>query len=193
MLAKIVRNPPTPDDVWGFEFKWDGIRAEASVDGGIVRLLSRSGENITARYPELLAMGRALGSTEVVLDGEIVALDEKGRPSFEEIQQRMGLTSESEIRRKMKEVPVTYMLFDVMWRDGHSLLKEPYASRRKALESLKLKGASWQTPPHEKGDGPAMLAASRKAGLEGIMCKKLDSPYEPGRRSSLWVTIKNRT
>ena len=192
MLAKVVRKPPTPDDAWGFEFKWDGIRAEAYVDGGIVRLLSRSGENITARYPEIHPMGRALGSTEVVLDGEIVALDEKGRPSFEEIQQRMGLTSESEIRRKMKEVPVTYMVFDVMWGDGHSLLKEPYASRRKTLEGLKLKGASWQTPPHEKGGGPAMLEASRKAGLEGIMGKKLDSPYEPGRRSGLWVKIKNR-
>jgi bifunctional non-homologous end joining protein LigD len=192
MLAKLVRKPPTPDDVWGFEFKWDGIRAEAYVEGGIVRLLSRSGENITARYPEIHPMGRALGSTEVVLDGEIVALDEKGRPSFEEIQQRMGLTSESEIRRKMKEVPVTYMLFDVMWSDGHSLLKEPYAGRRKMLEGLKLKGASWQTPPHEKGGGPAMLEASRKAGLEGIMGKKLDSPYEPGRRSGLWVKVKNR-
>jgi bifunctional non-homologous end joining protein LigD len=192
MLAKVVRKPPTPDDAWGFEFKWDGIRAEAYVEGGIVRLLSRSGENITARYPEIHPMGRALGSNEVVLDGEIVALDEKGRPSFEEIQQRMGLTSESEIRRKMKEVPVTYMLFDVMWSDGHSLLKEPYASRRKTLEGLKLKGASWQTPPREKGGGPAMLEASRKAGLEGIMGKKLDSPYEPGRRSGLWVKIKNR-
>jgi len=192
MLAKLVRKPPTPDDAWGFEFKWDGIRAEVYVDGGIVRLLSRSGETITARYPEIIPMGRALGSTEVVLDGEIVALDDKGRPSFEEIQQRMGLTSESEIRRKMKEVPVTYMVFDIMWKDGHSLLKEPYATRRKTLEGLKLKGASWQTPPHEKGGGPAMLEASRKAGLEGIMGKKLDSPYEPGRRSGLWVKVKNR-
>src|ERR1700681_3102135 len=112
MMAKLVTKPPAPDDAWGFEFKWDGIRAEAYVEGGTVRLVSRS--------------------------GEIVALDEKGRPSFEEIQQRMGLTSETEIRRKMKEVPVTYMVFDVMWQDGHSLLKETYVSRRKALEALKL-------------------------------------------------------
>src|SRR5258706_13447497 len=128
MLAKVVRKPPTPDDAWGFEFKWDGIRAEAYVDGGIVRLLSRSGENITARCPEIHAMGRALGSSEAILDGEIVALDEKGRPSFEEIQQRMGLTSETVIRRKMKEVPIIYMLFDLMWSDGPPLLKEPYAN-----------------------------------------------------------------
>ena len=192
MYAKLVRKPPTPDDVWGFEFKWDGIRAQAYVEGGTVRLMSRSGENITARYPETHPIGRALGSTEAVLDGEIVALDEKGRPSFEEIQQRMGLTSETEIRRKMKEVPVTYMLFDLIWQDGHPLLKEPYTGRRKKLEALKLKGGAWQTPPYEKGGGAAMLEASRKAGLEGIMGKKLDSPYEPGRRSGLWVKVKNR-
>src|SRR4029077_13911318 len=158
----------------------------------VVKLLSRSGENVTARYPEILGVGRALGSSEVILDGEIVALDARGRPSFEEIQQRMGLTSESEIRRKMKEVPVTYMVFDLMWQDGHSLLKEPYTDRRKRLEALKLKGPSWQTPPSEKGGGPTMLEASRKAGLEGIVGKKLDSPYEPGKRSGTWVKVKNR-
>jgi bifunctional non-homologous end joining protein LigD len=193
MLAKLVLKPPTPDAAWGFEFKWDGIRAQAYVEGGTVRLFSRRGEIITFRYPEIHPMGRALGSAEVILDGEIVALDAKGRPSFEEIQQRMGLTSESEIRRKMKDVPVTYMLFDVMWQDGHSLLKLTYTERRKRLEALKLKGASWQTPPYEQGGGAAMLTASRKSGLEGIMGKKLDSPYEPGRRSGLWVKIKNRT
>jgi bifunctional non-homologous end joining protein LigD len=192
MMAKLVAKPPTPDDAWGFEFKWDGIRAEAYVEGGTVRLVSRSGEIVTARYPEVHPMGRALGSKEVILDGEIVALDDKGRPSFEEIQQRMGLTSESEIRRKMKEVPVTYMLFDVMWEDGRSLLNETYVDRRKKLEALKLKGNSWQTPPYEKGGGQTMLDASRKAGLEGIMGKKLDSHYEPGRRSGVWVKVKNR-
>jgi bifunctional non-homologous end joining protein LigD len=192
MMAKLVARPPTPDDAWGFEFKWDGIRAEAYVEGGTVRLVSRSGEIVTARYPEVHAMGRALGSKEVILDGEIVALDDKGRPSFEEIQQRMGLTSESEIRRKMKEVPVTYMLFDVMWQDGRSLLNDTYVDRRKKLEALKLNGNSWQTPPYEKGGGQTMLDASRKAGLEGIMGKKLDSRYEPGRRTGVWVKVKNR-
>jgi bifunctional non-homologous end joining protein LigD len=137
-------------------------------------------------------MGRAVGSKEVILDGEVVALDEKGRPSFEEIQQRMGLTSESEVRRKMKLVPVTYMVYDLMWLDGHPLLKVAYAERRRQLERLKLAGASWQTPPYEKGGGQAMLEASAKAGLEGIMAKKLDSAYEPGRRSAAWVKIKNR-
>jgi bifunctional non-homologous end joining protein LigD len=192
MMAKLASKMPTPDDAWGFEFKWDGIRAVAYVEGGTVKLISRSGEDITRRYPEIHAMGRALGSSAVILDGEIVALDDKGRPSFEEIQQRMGLTSESEIRRKMKEVPVTYMIFDVMWQDGHPLLDKPYTDRRGALAKLKLAGASWQTPPYEKGGGKAMLDASAKGGLEGIVAKKLDSKYEPGRRSGVWQKIKNR-
>jgi len=192
MMARVATRIPTPDSDWGFEFKWDGIRALAYVEGGRVKLMSRSGENITPRYPEVHAMGRAVGSKEVILDGEVVALDEKGRPSFEEIQQRMGLTSESEVRRKMKLVPVTYMVYDLLWLDGHPLVKVAYAERRRQLERLKLAGASWQTPPYEKGGGKAMLEASAKAGLEGIMAKKLDSAYEPGRRSAAWVKIKNR-
>ncbi|TMC72469.1 MAG: DNA ligase [Chloroflexi bacterium] len=192
MMAKLGDRPPTPDADWGFEFKWDGIRAQAYVEGGIVRLISRSGEDVTRRYPEMHVMGRALGSREVILDGEVVALDEKGRPSFEEIQQRMGLTSESEIRRKMKVVPVTYMVFDLIWQDGHALFEVPYAERRRRLAALKLAGPSWQTPPFEKGGGPAMLEASARAGLEGVMAKKLDSRYEPGRRSGVWVKVKNR-
>jgi bifunctional non-homologous end joining protein LigD len=193
MMAKLGTKIPAPDSAWGFEFKWDGIRALAYVEGGRVRLMSRSGEEVTPRYPEIHAMGRAIGSGEVILDGEVVALDEKGRPSFEEIQQRMGLTSESEVRRKMKLVPVTYMVFDLLWQDGHSLLAEPYTERRRLLARLKLAGASWQTPPFEKGGGQPMLDASAKAGLEGIVAKKLDSPYEPGRRSGVWVKVKNHS
>src|SRR2546425_5597669 len=137
-------------------------------------------------------MGRALGSAEVILDGEIVALDDKGRPSFEEIQQRMGLTADTEIRRKMKEVPVTYMIFDLLWQEGHSRMEDRYTDRRLALQRLKLAGPSWQTPPFEKGAGQTMLEASAEAGLEGIMAKRLDSKYEPGRRSGAWVKVKNR-
>ncbi|HEY8798518.1 MAG TPA: non-homologous end-joining DNA ligase [Candidatus Dormibacteraeota bacterium] len=191
MMAKLATAIPKPEAPWGFEFKWDGIRVLAYVEGGRVRLMSRSGEDVTPRYPEIHEMGRALGSREVILDGEVVALDNKGRPSFEEIQQRMGLTSESEVRRKMKLVPVTYMVFDLLWQDGHSLLDQPYTERRRLLGQLKLAGASWQTPPWEKGGGEAMLEASAKAGLEGVMAKKLDSKYEPGRRSGPWLKVKN--
>jgi bifunctional non-homologous end joining protein LigD len=191
MMAKLATAIPKPDSPWGFEFKWDGIRALAYVEGGRVRLVSRSGEDVTPRYPEIHVMGRALGSREVILDGEVVALDENGRPSFEQIQQRMGLTSESEVRRKMNLVPVIYMMFDLLWQDGHSLLDLPYAERRRRLGHLKLSGPSWQTPPWEKGGGEAMLEASAKGGLEGVMAKKLDSKYEPGRRSGAWLKVKN--
>ncbi|HVC75549.1 MAG TPA: non-homologous end-joining DNA ligase [Candidatus Micrarchaeaceae archaeon] len=191
MMAKLATAIPKPDTAWGFEFKWDGIRALAYVEGGRVRLLSRSGEDVSPRYPEIHPMGRTLGSREVILDGEVVALDEKGRPSFEEIQQRMGLTSESEVRRKMKLVPVTYMIFDLLWQDGHPLLDQPYKERRRRLGLLKLSGASWQTPPWEEGGGQAMRDASAKAGLEGVMAKKVDSNYEPGRRSGAWLKVKN--
>jgi len=192
MMARLEEKVPRPDDSWGFEFKWDGIRSLAYVEGGRVRLQSRTGEDITPRYPEIHPMGRALGSAEVILDGEIVALDDKGRPSFEEIQQRMGLTAESDIRRKMKEVPVTYMLFDLLWQDGHSQMDQRYTERRQSLAKLKLAGASWQTPPYEKGGGQTMLDASAKAGLEGVVGKRLDSKYEPGRRSGAWIKVKNR-
>jgi bifunctional non-homologous end joining protein LigD len=192
MMAKLGSAIPKPDTTWGFEFKWDGIRALAYVEGGRVRLVSRSGEDITPRYPEIHAMGRAIGSREVILDGEVVALDDKGRPSFEQIQQRMGLTSESQVRRMMKLVPVTYMVFDLLWQDGHALMPQPYTERRRLLADLKLAGDSWLTPPYEEGGGQAMLEASAKARLEGVIAKKLSSPYEPGRRSGAWVKVKNR-
>ena len=192
MLAKLSDRLPAPDAAWGFEFKWDGIRALAFVEGGRVRLQSRTGEDVTPRYPEIHPMGRALGSAEVILDGEIVALDDNGRPSFEEIQQRMGLTAENEIKRKMKDVPVTYMVFDLIWEDGHSLMEKAYTDRRRALAQLKLMGPAWQTPPYEAGGGQAMKDASAKSGLEGVMAKRLDSKYEPGRRSGVWQKIKNR-
>src|SRR5205823_7221965 len=166
MMAKLSTRLPGSDSAWGYEFKWDGIRALAYVDGGRVRLQSRTGEEITPRYPEIHAMGRAIGSREVILDGEVVALDENGRPSFEQIQQRMGLTSETEVRRKMKTVPVNYMIFDMVWLDGHSLLKQTYAERRAMLAKLKLAGDSWQTPPFEKGGGSEMRETSMTAGLE---------------------------
>ncbi len=192
MMAKPATRIPSPDTWWGFEFKWDGVRALAYVDGGRVRLISRTGEEITPRYPEVHAMGRALGSREVILDGEIVALDEKGRPSFEQIQQRMGLTSETDVRRKMKTVPVIYMIFDLLWQDGHDLMTQVYSERRERLGKLKLAGASWQTPPYEKGGGAEMLQASLESGLEGVTAKRLDAHYEPGRRSGAWLKIKNR-
>jgi len=126
-----------------------------------------------------------------VLDGEIVALDANGKPSFESLQARMHVTNPAQVRRLVTQVPATYFVFDVLYLDGKSLLETPYVERRRILESLQLSGRSWQTPPHFEGDGDAVLAASKAQGLEGIIAKRLDSRYYPGKRSDCWLKVKN--
>src|SRR5919206_1192353 len=181
-----------PDgDNWAFEIKWDGVRAIGYAEGGRLRLASRRANNITARYPELRELGRALGTHEAVLDGEVVAFDDSGRPSFQRLQRRMHLTSESQVRRLSQSEPVVYVIFDLLFLDGHSLCGLTYEQRRKLLLELGLNGPAWQTPAHHVGDGAALLAASKAQGLEGIVAKRLDCPYTPGRRSSGWIKVKN--
>jgi bifunctional non-homologous end joining protein LigD len=182
---------PRDDENWGYEIKWDGIRAIAYVESGRARFQNRNLRDVTGQYPELRALGPALGSTAVVLDGEIVAFDERGRPSFQSLQGRMHLTSDSVIRRRAKETPVSYVIFDLLYLDGRTTMKLPYADRRRLLEQLDLNGERWRTPAYHPGDGAALVAASREQGLEGVMAKKLDSVYEPGRRSPNWLKIKN--
>src|SRR3954452_17075966 len=189
----LARTGSLPDgENWGFEVKWDGVRAIAFIEGGRSRLASRKGNDITPRYPELRELGRALGTSEAVLDGEVVAFDADGRPSFQRLQGRMHLTSESHVRRLAQSDPAAYVIFDLLWLDGHSLMEEPYEERRARLAELELTGPTWQTPAHHVGDGKAMLAASRAQELEGIVAKRLDCPYIPGRRSPGWVKIKNK-
>src|SRR3954447_2476424 len=178
-------------DNWAFEVKWDGVRAIAYADGGRLRLPSRRTTSITARYPELRELGRAVGAHEAVLDGEVVAFDEGGRPSFQLLQRRMHLTSESLVRRLAQSVPVVYIIFDLLFLDGRSTLELTYEQRRKLLLELNLNGPAGQTPAHHVGEGGALLAASRAQGLEGIVAKRLDCPYTPGRRSSGWIKVKN--
>jgi bifunctional non-homologous end joining protein LigD len=191
MLAVLRDTLPPDDDAWGYEFKWDGVRAIVYVDGGRPRALSRNDRDVTSSYPELRAMAESLGSRQVVLDGEIVAMDENGKPSFETLQTRMHVTSAAQVRRLMTQVPVTYLAFDVLHLDGRSLLEQPYVERRRTLESMELAGPSWQTPPHFEGGGSAVWEASRQQGLEGIMAKRLDSRYYPGKRSDCWRKLKN--
>ncbi len=190
MLARSGPLPPE-DDRWAYEIKWDGVRAIAHSEPGRLRFHSRNLHDITPRYPELSRLNRALSHHRAIVDGEIVALDAEGRPSFGALQRRMHLASESQVRRLAKDAPVTYMIFDLLWLDGHSLMALPYVERRARLKELGLDGRHWQTPDHVAGNGPAMLEASLANGLEGVVAKQLDSPYEPGRRSSCWVKVKN--
>ncbi len=181
---------PREDGGWAYEIKWDGVRAIAYSSPGALRLESRNLNDITHKYPELSQMGRALGSQSAVLDGEIVAFDEQGRPSFSALQQRMQLSSEAQARRQMKSNPVTYVVFDVLWLDGHSLMGLPYSERRARLAALKLESKNLQAPEHVLGHGERLLAASAEQHLEGILAKRIDSTYEPGIRSRSWVKIK---
>ena len=188
----LARTGPLPREEtgWAFEIKWDGVRAMGYVEGGRLRLESRNGRDVTPRYPELRELGRALGSQEAILDGEVVAFD-AGRPSFQKLQGRMHLTSEHAVRRLAASDPVVYMVFDVVFLDGRSLTGLPYEERREVLLGLGLDGPTWQTPAHHVGDGQALLELSRAQGLEGIIAKRLDCPYTPGRRSPGWVKVKN--
>jgi bifunctional non-homologous end joining protein LigD len=189
MLARTGPLPPD-DGRWAYEIKWDGVRAIAFVQGGTLDLQARSGRDISARYPELRPLAAALAGHEVVLDGEVVAFD-GARPSFQKLQSRMHLTSDSQIRRMAQQDPVHYIAFDLLYLDGRSLLDDRYDERRAALAELGLAGPTWQAPAHHVGDGAALLEATRAQQLEGIVAKRLDCPYLPGRRSPGWVKVKN--
>ena len=186
-LAKL----PADDERWAFEIKWDGVRAIALCGPGHVRLQSRSMRDITAQYPEIAAIAIELEGAEAVLDGELVAFDSEGRPSFQRLQRRMHVASAAEVRKRRADVPVTFVAFDLLHHDGHSLLDLPYEERRERLSGLGLDGESWQTPAYHRGDGAAMLELSRTQGLEGIVAKRLASPYRPGKRSRDWLKVKN--
>ena len=190
MLAR-AGTLPRDDDRWAFEIKWDGVRAIAYSEPGSLRLESRNLHDITDTYPELARLGRALGTHRAVLDGEIVAFGADGQPSFAALTQRMQISAPARAKRLAQSAPVTYVIFDLLWLDGHPLLERPYAERRRALAELGLRGERWQTPEHIVGRGRETLDASAQAGLEGIVAKRLDSTYEPGRRSGAWIKLKN--
>ncbi len=191
MLARPGAMPENDGD-YGFEMKWDGIRAILYIDHGRARLVSRNLNDITGQYPEVLPLAEAPGASQLVLDGEIVALGEDGRPSFGRLQNRMGVASDQAVRQLMATTPVTYMIFDVLYRDGVSLMDEPYTRRREALAGLQLSGKAWQTPDYAAGNGPAVQGISRRLGLEGVVAKRLDSHYQPGKRTGAWLKIKNQ-
>ncbi len=190
MLAKLS-TLPADEPEWAFEVKWDGIRAITHSHPGRIRLLSRNENDVTAAYPELRALNRALGSHEAILDGEIVAFDEKGRPSFQALQGRMHVRGESTVKHLAESHPVTYVIFDLLWLDGHSLTDLPYTERRARLDALGLDGQHWRVPEFQAGEGTALLAATREQQLEGVVAKRLDSRYTPGGRGDSWVKIKN--
>jgi bifunctional non-homologous end joining protein LigD len=191
MMATLADALPPDDERWAYEMKWDGVRAVVHVDGGRATAWSRNDLDITDTYPELRVMAESMGSTQAVLDGELVALDPDGRPSFELLQPRMHVSGAARIRRLTASVPVMYFVFDVLHLDGDSTLSLPYRERRALLDGLGLSGPSWRTPPAWFGGGPDVLAAAREQQLEGVVAKQVESTYQPGARSRSWLKVKN--
>ncbi|MGZ5420116.1 MAG: non-homologous end-joining DNA ligase [Solirubrobacterales bacterium] len=188
MLAKVAALPEGEE--WAYEIKWDGVRALVFAEPGLWCMQSRRHEDVTARYPELEGIAEQLGDRAAVLDGEVVAFDERGRPSFQAIQQRMGLTSAGVVEQRMAQTPVTFIAFDLLHLDGRSTRELSYDRRRELLERIGLDGPHWQTPRNNPGPGAQLLDAARERGLEGVVAKRRDSPYRTGKRTGEWIKAR---
>ena len=189
MLA-ITADEPFDSPEFAFEPKWDGVRTIAFVDGGVVRLQTRNLLDCTAQYPEAHGVSEALtGAYQAILDGEIVALDERGVPSFQKLQPRMHQRDESELRRLRKSTPVIYEVFDVLWLDGEWVTRKPLRERQRLLDEVLTPMGSIRRSEQFIGTGTALFEAVKEQGLEGIVAKRLDAPYAP-TRSAAWVKIK---
>jgi len=192
-LRPMLAVPGRPDEIGPghrYEFKWDGVRALVEVTGdGRLRLRSRNGIDITSRYPELAPLAEAIGRP-AILDGEIVAFDDQGRPSFSALQPRMHVADPTRAAAAAATRPVALLLFDLLSLGDESLLSWPQARRRVALLGLGLAGGGpWSVPP-DTDDLDAALAIARERGLEGVVAKRQDAPYRPGTRSRAWLKMR---
>ncbi len=186
----LARSGPLPQssEGWAFEFKWDGVRAITCWDGRRTRLQSRTLADITFQYPELHNLGEYLDAN-AILDGEIVALDEQGRPSFSKLQPRMHVERPASLRAR-SNIRIHYYIFDLLHFDGATLMNQTYEQRRQRLQDLDIGHPFCRVPPSYRGEGQDILAVAREHGLEGIMCKRLDSLYWPGGRTGDWRKVK---
>ncbi len=181
MLATLGTAADVRGEGWVFEVKWDGYRAVASVHSGGVTFTSRRGLDLTREFPELGELGTLLAGREAVLDGEVVLLDEAGRSSFERLQNRSQHRGEAH-----------YLAFDLLHLDGRSLLRRPYTERRRLLTELIGEGTTRIQLSTQLGtDADEALAISAELGLEGVLAKRADSVYQPGRRAHTWVKLKH--
>jgi bifunctional non-homologous end joining protein LigD len=169
---------PDDDLNWAYEIKWDGYRTLAFVDGGTSRWQSSNLIDVSAKYPELKGFASAVNAASAIIDGELVVLDSDGRPSFDLMQQHA--------------TQVAFYAFDVLSVNGHDTIGLPYERRRELLHGLVESGSHWMVPAHRIGDGKVLLAVTVDSGLEGVMAKRLDSTYVPGKRSPNWRKVKNR-
>jgi bifunctional non-homologous end joining protein LigD len=177
-MRAVLGDLPHDDDRWAYEIKYDGYRTLAFVDGMSLRLQSSSCRDVSDTYPELADLPGGVNAETAVLDGELVVLDDDGTPRFELVQRH--------------ERPGVLFVFDVLRIGEHDTIGLPYEDRRRLLEQLLEPGDHWSVPSHRIGGGAELLAATGERGLEGIMAKRLGSPYVPGKRSPNWRKVKHR-
>jgi len=190
MLAAAADEPfDSPE--FTYEAKWDGVRTIAFVDGGEVRLQTRNLLDCTRQYPEGTQVAEAMtGAYQAIVDGEIVALDEKGVPSFQRLQPRMHVTDDSTVRKLRRSTPVIYQVFDLLYADGEDLTRKPLRERLRRLDEALTPMGAIRRSEGFVGTGVALFEAAKEQGLEGIIAKRLDSTYQPGARSPAWVKVK---
>jgi bifunctional non-homologous end joining protein LigD len=188
MLAATATRP-FDDPNWLFEIKWDGYRAVAFIEDGSVRLVSRNQNDLSAKFPELGDLARFVKAQRAVLDGEIVALDEQGRPSFSLMQQRTGFRPGKHRLPGRDGVAVVYYAFDLLYLDGYDLRRVPLDERKQMLESVIENSNVIHFSDHYPERGLALFEAAKQRGLEGIVAKKRSSTYDE-KRSSEWLKIK---
>ncbi len=169
---------PADDTGWAYELKWDGYRTIAFLKDGRARLQSTTQRDVTARYPELASLAEGLHGGRAIVDGEVVVLTSEGVPRFELLQRH--------------DDPAAYVAFDLLSLEGRDTIDLPYERRRQLLLDAFEPGDGRLVPKHQIGDGAALHAVTREQGLEGIMAKRLDSLYLPGRRSPAWRKVKHR-
>ena len=179
MKAVLAQLPPdSDDDEWAYEIKWDGYRTIAFVDGARLRLQSSNGIDVTSKYPEIGGLPASTNAAAAILDGELVVLDEQARPSFEGIQRH--------------QTEAVFYPFDILHIDGHDTIGLDYLQRRNLLEGVVEAGSNFLVPTHRIGGGATLLEATMTGGLEGVMAKRINSIYVPGKRSKAWRKVKNR-
>lgn len=187
---KAVAGPVPDGDDWAFEVKWDGMRVTSVLGGDTPRAVSGNQLDVLGRFPELHHLHEHLAGHPVGLDGEVVAFDERGRSDFARLQPRMQAGSAATTNRLAESVRVTYVVFDLLAVGDLPTVDLRYVDRRRLLADLLDDGPTWLVPGHHVGGGADLFAAARANHLEGIMAKRLDSAYQPGRRSSAWRKCK---
>jgi bifunctional non-homologous end joining protein LigD len=184
---------PSDAGRWGLEIKWDGVRVITYISGDVVRATGRRGNEVADRYPEVAALADMLPGHQAVLDGEVVAFDHDGRPSFGRLQRRMHVAHPPQ--RLIRDVPVRYVVFDLLYLDGNATFELPYQDRRELLDGLELAHGPIEAPSFLHGGDVAqigeLLDFTVEQALEGVVAKRLDSPYRAGQRVGYWRKIKN--